>query len=142
MNLNDYFSLGKELIQGSNIPEVKIRTSIGRCYNYVFLFVRENCKGHPDSQFSSRGKGDHQAAIRFLTSIEERRLASSLIDLTDKRNIAEYDLSKKYILTHASDYINDAEDFVRRFSQEIQNIKSKRVKQKYKKRSMSYVKRI
>jgi len=127
MNLKEFYNLGKELIQGENVSEVKIRTSIGRIYNYVFHYVRENCREHPDSRFRN-GKGDHQEAVEFLKRIEERRLASILTSLTDQRNNAEYDLKLSFTIQKAEDYIDDADDFIDRFNN--RNITKRRAKQK------------
>jgi len=131
MNLKDFYDLGKELLQGENVPEVKIRTSIGRIYNYVFHYVRENCRKHPDSKFRN-GKGDHQEAVKFLERIEERRLASTLLSLTEQRNNAEYDLKLSFTIQKAKDYIDDADDFINRFNN--RNIIKRRAKQKKLKR--------
>jgi len=129
MNFRNFLGLGKELIEGENIPEVKIRTSMGRVYNYVFHYMRENHRGHPDSNFGN-GKGDHSEAINFLKRLEERRLASTLHSLTHKRNRAEYDLNLSFKKQNAIDYIEDAEDFVKKM--DSGNVKTRRVKAKRK----------
>ena len=133
MNYNNFLTFGKELIKSEPISEVKIRTSISRGYNYAFHHVRENCRGHPDSDFKD-GKGDHHEAIEFLKSIEQGRLASALNDLTDKRNKAEYDLKLSFNKKNAIEYIDDSEDFVERFNLEKENIIKRRAKQKFRRR--------
>jgi len=127
MNYNKFLIFGKELIDGESVSEIKIRTSISRGYNYVFHHVRENCRNHPDSNFNN-GRGDHQEAIHFLKRLEEGRLASTLNSLTDKRNNAEYELKPTFNKTNAEDYIDDVEDFIKKFNKE--NIKKRRVKKK------------
>ena len=131
MNFHDFLKFGKELIQEKDIPEVKIRTSVSRVYNYVFHYIRENYREHPDSDFTN-GKGDHQEAIGFLKRLEERRLASALEALTNKRNNVEYTLKLSFTKGYAIDYIDDAEDFVIRIDKE--HLKSRRVKERMKKR--------
>ncbi len=127
MNYNEYLFFSKKLIQDENNPEVNIRTSISRAYNYVFLHVREKHRNHPDSNFRN-GRGDHKEAVEFLKRLEYSRLASTLFSLTDRRNLAEYDLKVDFKKVKALEYIDDAQDFIKKIDNE--NIKKRRVKKK------------
>lgn len=129
MNYHNYLVFSKELIKEEKAPEVNIRTSISRAYNYAFLHVREKHRNHPDSYFRN-GRGDHKEAIAFLKRLEYSRLASALFSLTDRRNLAEYDLKQVYKKQKALDYIDDTKDFIKKINGE--DIKNRRVKKKLK----------
>lgn len=107
----DFLKLAEKLVSDLNNEEIVYRTAISRAYYYAFHFVRENCGTHPDAMFRY-DHTDHQEAVNFFMRVGRRDLASIMRSLRNRRNHADYELTRTITKDQAEEFINDVRDFI------------------------------
>jgi hypothetical protein len=82
-------------LEPQSSDEKVARTCIGRAYYAAFLSARETIRRYYPTQLASlRRKGDaHQFVRSKLIDRGKPNIANKLLDLSDKRNRADYELS-------------------------------------------------
>jgi uncharacterized protein (UPF0332 family) len=106
----DFLRLAESLLDFGD-EEVIYRTAISRCYYYAFHFVRENYGTHPYANFRY-DYTDHEEIIEFFRRVRRRDLASQILSFRNKRNIADYELSRSVKYDQAKEFIDDVKYFI------------------------------
>ena len=115
MNPEEFFKTAEKLKDSDK--ESDLRTSIGRSYYAVFLYLREYL--FKLGIVSKRKKGIHffvQACLSNSRVKEAQTLSTELHELEQKRTKADYKLNAKITPKEAVDTLRDAQEAVGKFS--------------------------